>query len=486
MQILDQQGDGPGIGETDQPVGDRVQGAPPLCLGAQREWRVAIGERQAQQPRQQRHDLCRWQPDGMEAGFELGELVGHAVLWRQVEALLDQPDRREQRAVLVIRRAAALEPGVAFGRQPLAQHVDQARLAHARLALEQHHLSAPLLDLRPALDQQRELRFAADQRRQPGGGGELQAGLHAARLQHAVRSHGFGDALEGLRAEVLEHEEPLDEAPRRGADDDRTGARHVLQARGDVYRAAEDVVLRVVPRRAHDQAGVNADAQRDAARAQPGEVHSDPSIQARDLRLNGERGAHRAGRIILVRLRVAEIDQQPVAEVARDVAVEALHLGGAGLVVGVHHVAELFRVELLGQRGRVHHVAKHDRELPPLSLLVERRASVGRPHPLGAVPRRLRRLREAAGGAEVRPRRHRIPAARARAGHAPATLCAIGLIRPVSSVTVGALHDGAFRSRVHGSVLRPGPAASIGEFPLVPPDFPCGTRLSKEWRQTVG
>ena len=51
----------------------------------------------------------------------------------------------------------------------LRQHLHQARFADARFATEQHHLPEAVLDLRPALPQQRDFLLPAHQRRQPGG-----------------------------------------------------------------------------------------------------------------------------------------------------------------------------------------------------------------------------------------------------------------------------------------------------------------------------
>jgi hypothetical protein len=62
-------------------------------------------------------------------------------------------------------------------------------------------------------------------------------------------------------------------------------------------------------------------------------------------------------------LRIAKIDQESIPKILRNVAVKALDALGTGCLVGTHHLAIVFGVELTGQAGRVHHVAKEDGEL---------------------------------------------------------------------------------------------------------------------------
>jgi hypothetical protein len=63
-------------------------------------------------------------------------------------------------------------------------------------------------------------------------------------------------------------------------------------------------------------------------------------------------GAHGAFGVVLVGLRMAEVDQQPVAEVLRDVAGLALDRLGRGLLIGAHDAAQVFWVEALREIGR--------------------------------------------------------------------------------------------------------------------------------------
>ncbi len=79
-------------------------------------------------------------------------------------------------------------------------------------------------------------------------------------------------------------------------------------------------------------------------------------------------GPHRPLGVIFVRPGVAEIDQQAIAEILRNMSfITGNHLG-AGLLVGAHHRAQVFRVELAGEPGRVHQVTKQHGELAPFGV----------------------------------------------------------------------------------------------------------------------
>ena len=62
-------------------------------------------------------------------------------------------------------------------------------------------------------------------------------------------------------------------------------------------------------------------------------------------------------------LGIAEIDQQPIAEELGDIPLIAGdHLGGR-LLIGPHHFAPVFGVELAGEHRRVHQIAEQYGEL---------------------------------------------------------------------------------------------------------------------------
>jgi hypothetical protein len=103
-----------------------------------------------QQGRQQRDGFvvvccCR-----RKNGFEFGELLIWAVLTFHAGGSYDLADDRMERAVLVIRRAMVLQPGLGLGLQPLDQRSREARLANPRFAGDQHHAPFAGLRLLPA------------------------------------------------------------------------------------------------------------------------------------------------------------------------------------------------------------------------------------------------------------------------------------------------------------------------------------------------
>src|SRR5262245_37974208 len=72
--------------------------------------------------------------------------------------------------------------------------------------------------------------------------------------------------------------------------------------------------------------------------------------------------AHRPLRIVFMRLRVAKVDQQTIAEILGDVALEALDDLSTGLLIGAYHLTVVFRIELTGKAGRVDQIAEQHGE----------------------------------------------------------------------------------------------------------------------------
>jgi len=81
---------------------------------------------------------------------------------------------------------------------------------------------------------------------------------------------------------------------------------------------------------------------------------------------NPQSCACRSLRIILVGYWVAEVDQQAIAEILGNMPFIAFDHRRTRLLISTDYVAQLFGVELLGERGRADQVAEHDGELPAL------------------------------------------------------------------------------------------------------------------------
>jgi hypothetical protein len=73
-------------------------------------------------------------------------------------------------------------------------------------------------------------------------------------------------------------------------------------------------------------------------------------------------------RIIFVRLGIAKVDQQPIAQILRDMPLKAGDHLATGVLISPHHLAPVFGVKLTGEHGRVHEVTKQHGELAAFGL----------------------------------------------------------------------------------------------------------------------
>ncbi len=81
-----------------------------------------------------------------------------------------------------------------------------------------------------------------------------------------------------------------------------------------------------------------------------------------------EPGPHGPLRIIFMRQRVAEVDQQAIAEILRDMPLKAGNHFGAGVLIGPHDLPELFGVKLRRERGRADQITKQHGKLTAFCL----------------------------------------------------------------------------------------------------------------------
>ena len=69
-----------------------------------------------------------------------------------------------------------------------------------------------------------------------------------------------------------------------------------------------------------------------------------------------------------MRLGIAKIDQQAIAEILGDMPLKALDDLGTGGLIGAHHLPQIFGIELAGERGRIHQVTEQHGELAAFGL----------------------------------------------------------------------------------------------------------------------
>ena len=141
---------------------------------------------------------------------------------------------------------------------------------------------------------------------------------------------------------------PAEELKRRRTDHHGIGRREPLQAGREVGRLAQGQLFLPPPAPHlphHDQPGMDPQAH--------GQVHP-PLLPQAGIELShgldhAQPGPHRPLRIVFMRQGIAKVDQQAIAEILGDMPLKALDHLGAGVLIGPHHLAQVFRVELAGE-----------------------------------------------------------------------------------------------------------------------------------------
>ena len=326
-----------------------------LRCGLRSSWRetIAAGQRQQldeqgdvaglgrrSEQRRQLVEFCLWPVVARETGgaFELS----------------DQADRTRCPHDAASRNSAG---GYAARLDVLGKCGREPRLADARLAGDQHHPSFAALRLLPAADQQLDFLLTTDERRLPRAQRLEAAQLPLSPMTRQARLR-LRKPGKRLRTEIGEIEQPADLPARCFADDQRVRRGQALQPGGEVRRLADDPAL---------LRGALADQIAD--HGEPG-GDAEPHAQILSCRQSADRldhrqpGPHRPLGIVLMRLRIAEIDQHPVAHVFGDKAVEAADRLADRAVVVADQLAQILRVMTGRERGRADQVAEHHRELP--------------------------------------------------------------------------------------------------------------------------
>ena len=243
------------------------------------------------------------------------------------------------------------------------QRLGEPRLADPRLTGEQDQLALAAPGLMPALEQQRELLVAPDDRGElaplPRGEAAFQHPLAEDR-EGAGR---FPNALQGQRRHGPQQEQVAEKLPRRVADENLPRSGERLQTRGEVGRVAHHRMLlrvRLADEVAHDhEPGGDADP---AGEPLPG------AREPRHCRDDREPRPHRPLGLILMCARPTEIGQHPITHELGDVPLEPADLASDRILVGADDLARVLRVEPGGQGGRAHQIHEHDGEPPPFRV----------------------------------------------------------------------------------------------------------------------
>jgi hypothetical protein len=173
-----------------------------------------------------------------------------------------------------------------------------------------------------------------------------------------------------LPAEVAQPEQIADQVAGDAGEDDLPGFRKSLQARREVGGLADH---RLLLRRAladqiadDDKPGRNANAD--------GEPLRSTGLQTRHRRCYFQPGAHRPLGVVLMRPRIAEIGQHPVAHEFGDKTVVARDDAGNSVLIGADLFAQFLGVEPHRQGRRADEITEHHRQLPPLGGVVRLRS----------------------------------------------------------------------------------------------------------------
>jgi hypothetical protein len=342
------------------------QGQAPLLRGAHCERRIALAGRDRQQGSKER---CRFRNvRRRQYGFELVELGLGRVVGGEAGGTTQRHDIGVQDAVAVIGRALIAQPRVRLVRDLGRELSGEPRLADAGLTREQDDLAGAGPGLAQPVAQPGALRRPPDEVGEPAAR-RLEAALC---YGDAFDRKGFdrlGETLRSLPAEIGQPEQVADEAAGGAGDDDLPGLRHGLQACREIGGLADH---RLLLRRAladqiadDDKPGGNADAD--------GEPLRSTGLQARHRRCYFQPGPDRPLGVVLMRPRIAEIGQDPVAHVFGDKAVIARDDARNGILIGAELLPQFLGVESHRQRRRADEVAEHHRQLPPLGGVLRHR-----------------------------------------------------------------------------------------------------------------
>ena len=192
-------------GDAQQDRQQGVQGLLLLLLGRHGQGGIVRRQREGEKRRQEGHGLGQRQAVLHHEALEFAELLRRGLFARKAQRdPFQQINHRIQGRILVIGRTLARrQPRLGLSGHVFLQHLHQARFANARFPAEQHDLSDPLLDLRPALPQQPHVLLPPHQWGPPGAASGFQATASHAFIEHAVDRQWLGLTFQGWGAQGL-------------------------------------------------------------------------------------------------------------------------------------------------------------------------------------------------------------------------------------------------------------------------------------------
>ena len=167
-----------------------------LPLRGHGQWPVALLARDGEHRGDEADVLERAPVLSHHQPFELVELGGCRFVAVELERPFEAVDGRVEGAIDMVRRALQAQRALDLVLQALAQRIQDARLADARLSREQHHLAFAFLRESPALGEKSDLLLAPHQGRQPRVGSGLEAAGRGADPDDAPGAGRLGDAFQ--------------------------------------------------------------------------------------------------------------------------------------------------------------------------------------------------------------------------------------------------------------------------------------------------
>ncbi len=221
---------------------ERLQRSLPLLLRGQTERGVAAIVGKRQHIGKQRDVVAR-RKCLREKGIELIESSPGFIIVRQPGGTFHLANDWIKCAVRVLRAAEIAQARVQLGGEMLHQRCREPRFADASLARQQYNLAFPRLCPGPTPKQQFAFFVPPDQGGHASCVHRLEAALYRTLPQRRPGPRRADDALEVLRAEVLELEKIAEKPSRAVCDDDHIRRCDPLQARREVRCLADNTAL---------------------------------------------------------------------------------------------------------------------------------------------------------------------------------------------------------------------------------------------------
>ena len=343
--------------EAEQLIEQHPQGALGALLDGQIDGGVALVARQRQQRRQQRGALGDIVNTLTQQRFQFLEQHLRTVGRVKASGMLEVSDDRVERDIGMRGRALEAQPHILRFGQALLKLPYDARLADPGFARQQDRLAFTGGGALEAFEQQGEFVLAADEPGEPRAA-RLEAAFDRPLGENLPSTHRFGDALELLRAEIVENEGGADQLPGQLGDDDLTGPCELFEPCGKVRGLAGDG--------AGLSAGCAVKVTDDDSAGSDADMHSQRQFVRRDDRR--QTSAHRLGRVVLAGLRPPEIGEDAIAEIIGDIAAEAAHDRGDSGVIAAQQLPQILGVVPARQFGRADEVAEQHTQLPAFRL----------------------------------------------------------------------------------------------------------------------